>query len=583
MALTKVTYSMIEGVPPAPYPAFLHQTFANNYTDGVTVIKDGSVDNVHRHFGQIVEGLDGKLHLFYGRSTQHAITSGATVYYIYSNDGGATWSDEEEFVPSIAGSDQRSMSAVVTPTGRIVFIWAKTGAPSAPPTTIKLKYSDDNGVTWTSGADIVVIDYAYARTYGRIKLIPGDTASNWRLAFTPYYRSSDIPTYEVAVWYSNDNGETWAEGTPIVNDTAGYTETELTAVSSKVWFAVSRSGDGLTLWKTTNAGVNWAYVGVVPQTSSDSQVAPCLDKFYKNGKWYLLLGYINRGADKAIFRICDAESALTTTALFGGEMVTATDMLNASGYQSTVVKSNGVVYFEEGTAFVVFKEFTAQTYSIARFQIADFEALAKSTFRFTTVASGAVTIPDSDFDYQIGLNTEGSAALDDLDTINGGSENQILTVRGNGATSTRDVILRSGTGNLILKQDYRINLLSDSRITLIYQNGFWYELARTYDDAVQQYTILSGAITVPTATAYSLVFIVSEGGGATDDLNTINGGIDGQLMTFITTTSAQDITFKNNVDNLRLAGDFTLDTSLKTITLVKRGSIWYETCRSSNV
>jgi hypothetical protein len=308
-----------------------------------------------------------------------------------------------------------------------------------------------------------------------------------------------------------------------------------------------------------------------------------LDKFYKNGKWYLLLGYINRASDSAIFRICDAESASTTTALFGGQMVTATDMVNASGYQSTIVKSNGVVYFEEGTAFVVFKEFTPQTYSIARFQISDFEALAKSTFRFTTVASGAVTIPDSDFDYQIGLDTEGSAALDDLDTINGGSENQILTVRGNGATSTRDVILRSGTGNLILKQDYRINLLSNSRITLIYQNGFWYELARTYDDAVQQYTILSGAITVPTATAYSIVFIVSEGGGATDDLDTINGGIDGQLMTFITTTSAQDITFKNNVDNLRLAGDFTLDTSLKTITLVKRGSIWYETCRSSNV
>jgi hypothetical protein len=510
------------------------------------------------------------------------VTSGTSIKYSYSDNGGSTWSTEVTIVSPVSGFDNREQSICVTPTGRILVIYSKVPAPSAAPVVLKLVFSDNNGETWQQGTDVVTINQSYARTYGRIKLIPGDSDANYRLVFTPYYATGG-GNFKVAVWVSENDGLTWSEQTEIINNTVGYSETELTAISSQIWFAVSRSGNGLTWWKTTDSGATWSYIGVIPRTTSDSQVAPTLDKFYKNGQWYVLVGYTNRTSDSSIWRICDVESALSSTTYFGGDIITATDLENASGYQSAVVKRDGTVYFDEGTAFVVFKEYTGFNYSQVRFQTASLEMMARSAFRIATVASNAITISETQFDYQIGLDTEGGAALDDLDTINGGVENQILTLRGNGATSTRDVILRSGTGNLVLKQDYRINLLSDSRMTLIYQNGFWYELARTYDDAVQQYTILSGVITVPTATAYSLVFIVSEGGAATDDLNTINGGIDGQLMTFVTTTSAQDITFKNNVDNLRLAGDFTLDTSLKTITLVKRGSLWYETCRSSNV
>jgi hypothetical protein len=95
-------------------------------------------------------------------------------------------------------------------------------------------------------------------------------------------------------------------------------------------------------------------------------------------------------------------------------------------------------------------------------------------------------------------------------------------------------------------------------------------------------TISSGVITVPSSANSFLQLIASEGGAATDDLDTINGGADAQIVVFMTTTSAQDITFKDNTGNLRLAGDFTLDTSSDTLTLIKRGTLWYEIARSNN-
>lgn len=578
MSLTKVTYPMVRGFAPSQ---ILHQVFQNNYTDGVVVVRDGSTDNNHRHFGGVAEGAGGRLHLTYRFSPEHAVTSGTSIKHCYSDDGGATWSAETTIVAAESGFDQREQSICVTPTGRILVIYSKVPAPSAAPVVLKLIFSDDNGETWLSGEDIVTVNESYARTYGRIKLIPGDNGANYRLAITPYYATGG-GNYKVAVWLSNDDGLSWSESSPIVNNMVGYSESELTAVSSQVWFAISRSGSGLALWKTVNSGSSWSYIGVIPRTSSDSQVAPSLDKFYKDGSWYILVGYTNRVNDTSVWRICDVESALVTTELFGGEIITATDLENASGYQTCVVKRDGTVYFSEDTAFVLFKEYTGFDYSQVRFQTANLDSLAKAAFRIATVVSGEVTISNSQFDYLLAVDTESGAATDDLNTINGGAENQILTVFGNSTTSTRDVTLRSGTGNLILAQDYRINTNTNSRITLLHQNGFWYELARTHDDVTQGYTITGGVLTVPTATNYAIVYARTEGGAATDDVDTIDGGIENQLMSFITSTSGEDVTFKNGTGNLRLVGDFTLDTSLKTITLVKRGTLWYEISRSSN-
>jgi hypothetical protein len=97
----------------------------------------------------------------------------------------------------------------------------------------------------------------------------------------------------------------------------------------------------------------------------------------------------------------------------------------------------------------------------------------------------------------------------------------------------------------------------------------------------QSATISGGAITA------SASYIALAGETASDDLDTINGGVDGALVTIINGPGAGTLTIKHNTGNLRLAGgaDFAMNSRVDTITLIYRaGGIvgWLEVARSNN-
>lgn len=92
-------------------------------------------------------------------------------------------------------------------------------------------------------------------------------------------------------------------------------------------------------------------------------------------------------------------------------------------------------------------------------------------------------------------------------------------------------------------------------------------------------TISGGKITV----TESFHRIDTEGGAATDDLDTINGGSTGDLLVLASIAYVRDPTLKDATGNLNLAGDFTLSTTADTITLIKfPNGWWYEISRSDN-
>lgn len=92
-------------------------------------------------------------------------------------------------------------------------------------------------------------------------------------------------------------------------------------------------------------------------------------------------------------------------------------------------------------------------------------------------------------------------------------------------------------------------------------------------------TISGGEITV----TESFHRIDTEGGAATDDLDTINGGSTGDLLILASVAYARDPTLKDATGNLNLVGDFTLTTIADTITLLKHpNGWWYEIARSNN-
>jgi hypothetical protein len=92
-----------------------------------------------------------------------------------------------------------------------------------------------------------------------------------------------------------------------------------------------------------------------------------------------------------------------------------------------------------------------------------------------TIAAGSITIGDVP---SIRVDTEGAAATDDLDTITTGYSCQRVLVRA--ASSSRDVVLKDGTGNLALAGDMTLTHGTDT-IELLYNkaNSVWQEVTRS--------------------------------------------------------------------------------------------------------
>ena len=94
----------------------------------------------------------------------------------------------------------------------------------------------------------------------------------------------------------------------------------------------------------------------------------------------------------------------------------------------------------------------------------------------------------------------------------------------------------------------------------------------------EEKTIATGAITVTKQFHY----VDTEADAATDDLDTINGEPPVDFIVLRAINTARTVVVKDGTGNLRLSGDFSMDHTDDTITLIKSGSVWLEISRSDN-
>ena len=88
-----------------------------------------------------------------------------------------------------------------------------------------------------------------------------------------------------------------------------------------------------------------------------------------------------------------------------------------------------------------------------------------------TISSGAITITHSYHQ----IDTESDASSDNLQTINGGSDGQILILRT--SNSNRDVVLVHDSGNILISDGDDHTLSTNNGIIVLFKNGNnWYEL-----------------------------------------------------------------------------------------------------------
>jgi len=97
---------------------------------------------------------------------------------------------------------------------------------------------------------------------------------------------------------------------------------------------------------------------------------------------------------------------------------------------------------------------------------------------------------------------------------------------------------------------------------------------------VSELTISDGAVTA----TQSYHSIDTENDDASDDLYTINGGTAPDILIIRPASSDRTIVVKdstNGTGNLRLAGDFTMDSERDHLMLIKFGGDWIELSRSN--
>lgn len=93
-------------------------------------------------------------------------------------------------------------------------------------------------------------------------------------------------------------------------------------------------------------------------------------------------------------------------------------------------------------------------------------------------------------------------------------------------------------------------------------------------------TVATGVVTVAGRGIY---VIDTEAAAATDDLDTINGGSDGDVIILSSVNAARDTTLKDGTGNLFLTADFALANNTQKIVLVNVGGTqWHELSRAAN-
>ena len=97
-------------------------------------------------------------------------------------------------------------------------------------------------------------------------------------------------------------------------------------------------------------------------------------------------------------------------------------------------------------------------------------------------------------------------------------------------------------------------------------------------------TIAGGVIVLTAGRHYVQITVQGGPGSGNDDLDTITGGIEGDLLVICPSTSggADTVTAKDGTGNLLLAGDFAMDNVLDRLTLLRTAAVWVELARSSN-
>lgn len=290
----------------------------------------------------------------------------------------------------------------------------------------------------------------------------------------------------------------------------------------------------------------------------------------------------------------DSSGALNinTSAYGAGEIHKLARVVCAGGAITSVTPDLGRNFGRSVTAWSA--QVATASPDLNGYDLTDVGILNMDTSTELTIAAGVVTAVNG----QHSIDTEADAATDNLATISGGTDGDWMVIKPENVA--RVVTVQDGVGNIKMAHgDYAMSA-DDYWLLLIFDGTNWYGLPfntspRTltadmdvagYDlnnvgilgfDAAAELTIATGSI----AATQTYHTVDTEADAATDDLDTITGGVEGDELILRAENTARTVVVKNGTGNILLPnGDYTIDDAEKMITLLYDGTNWREKARS---
>lgn len=205
-----------------------------------------------------------------------------------------------------------------------------------------------------------------------------------------------------------------------------------------------------------------------------------------------------------------------------------------------------------------------------------------------TIATGAITVTHA----RHSVDTEADAASDDLATVNGLAANEACIITAN--NTARTVVVKHGTDNITSVTGSDITIDDDVKAVCLLGNiaGTGVNAYPLFDEVTPsstttftnktitdlkltdatELTIATGAVTV----TQSYHSIDTESDAASDDLDTINGGVAGDVLYIFANNDARTVVVKNGTGNILTydGNDISLDEDHKVIELLFNGTNW---------
>jgi hypothetical protein len=198
-----------------------------------------------------------------------------------------------------------------------------------------------------------------------------------------------------------------------------------------------------------------------PSDSPAAQAGPTLEFYDPNPTMYF---YTNRGDKQAIFSLGNYTNNDNQRLILKGgttsyPSATATNLIDSQASALHISSTDHLSLL--GSNVGINNESPQSTLDVAgKTRTRQFSLQAKTEL---TIASGAVTVTRGFHT----IDTEGDAASDDLDTINGGEDGAVLVIRP--VHTDRTVVVKHNTGNIVLQSGADITLDdSTDKCTLIY-------------------------------------------------------------------------------------------------------------------